>query len=205
MPLASWLCEEAIRSLPSSEGTHHNSICSWLSHAPSPPPSFKTSRKRSRLCSEQVSNEMSSRDSSPSKRLRLAEPAHSSCATEDVENTPRARSNIAIEPPSPSSFTSSHTTQSSLSRRSRSPKKKQPLRKMANLSLLPNPVLMRSIDDATAVPPNELEDIVLSLKRIGRGLEIIPRSAKVGQSVGVLLAILTNPVEVGCDSAHVPG
>ncbi|EDU47322.1 conserved hypothetical protein [Pyrenophora tritici-repentis Pt-1C-BFP] len=40
-------------------------------------------------------------------------------------------------------------------------------------------VVMKSIDDATATPPNELEEIVVQLRRIGRGLGVISRSEKI--------------------------
>jgi hypothetical protein len=199
--LAAWLCEETIQLLSPSLDDHHDPVFSWISHAPSPPPSIASCGKRKRPYSKHIANEMSSRDPSPRKRRRLEATEYPSCATKDVENTPRAKSNVAIKPPSPSSFTSSsRTTHSSHSRRSRSPKRKHPLRRMANLSLLPNPVVMKSIDDATATPPNELEEIVLQLRRIGRGLGVISRSEKVGQYVFFLHAKLTG---VGCSSFHV--
>jgi hypothetical protein len=180
MPLATWLCEKTVQSLPLSLDAGHDSVSSWLSHAPSPPLSAACSGKRKRSNIKQNTNDMSTRNSSPSKRRRCEQMGHSSSATEDIENTPRAKSNTAIEPPSPSSFTaSSATTRSSHSRRSTSPRKKKPLRKMANLSLLPNPVMMKSIDDVTVTPPSELEDIALQLRRIGRGLGVISRSEKV--------------------------
>lgn len=177
MPLATWLCEQSIQSLPISFDARHDCISSWLSHAPSPPLSATYSGKRKRSHIKQGINVVSARNSSPSKRRRSKE--HSSSATEDVENTPRAKSKIAIEPPPPSTFTTS-SAPSSHSHRSTSPRKKQALRKMAKLSLLPNPVIMKSIDDATATPPDELVDIALRLRRIGRGLGVISRSERVG-------------------------
>jgi len=182
MPIAAWLDEESLRLTAPSTNACPENISSWLLHAPSPPSSVKRGSKRSRHSIEHLNDSMSSRDSSPSKRRRVEELGRTACAIEDIEDTPRAKSNSAIELPSPSSFTSSHTSHSSLSRRSRSPKKKAALRKMANLSLLPNPVVMRSIDDATAALPHEVETVVLRLKRIGRGLGIISHSAKVSLS-----------------------
>lgn len=162
MPIAAWLCEETIQLLSPSLDAHHDPVFSWIPHAPSPPLSIASCRKRKKSYSKHIANEMSSRDPSPPKRRRLEGTEYASCATDDVENTPGAKSNVAIEPPSPSSFTSSsRTTYSSHSRRSRSPKKIQPLRNMVYLSLLLNPVVMKSIDDDTATPPNELEEIVL--------------------------------------------
>ncbi|KAI2481043.1 hypothetical protein Ptr902_08069 [Pyrenophora tritici-repentis] len=179
MPIAPWLCEETIRQHSSSLDAYHDPVSFWVSQAPSPPPSIASHGKRKRSHSKHIATDMYSRDPSPTKRRRLEETKNASCTTEDVEKTPRAKSNVAVGPPSPSCFTSSgSTTHSSQSLRSRSPRKKQPLRKMANLSLLPNPVVMKSIDDATATPPNELEEIVVQLRRIGRGLGVISRSEK---------------------------
>jgi hypothetical protein len=182
MPIAAWLDAETLRSFAGNSHASAPPISSWLSPAYSPPSSIKAGKKRGRRHTSQTSDIMPNRDFSPSKRPRLDSADPTPCTTEDVENTPRASSNIAIAPPSPSSFASSQTSPSSISRRSRSPRKKQPLRKMANLSLLPNPVVMRSFDDAAAAPSTELEAIVLRLKLIGRGIGIIPRSAKVSHS-----------------------
>ncbi|PVH91466.1 hypothetical protein DM02DRAFT_704751 [Periconia macrospinosa] len=174
MSSATKLSKETIQSLTSSLYGHHDVVSSWLSQAPSPPPSLHSHGTLKRTHSGQIANEMSTRELSPSKRRRLGETDQSIYAIEDVENTPRAKPSAAVEPRSPSSFTSL----SSRSHRSSSPKKKQPVRKMANLSLLPNPVIMRSIDDVAAALPDELEDIVIQLRRIGRGLGVIPRSER---------------------------
>lgn len=205
MPVAAWLCEETIKSIPAPPGAHSDSISLWLSRAPSPPSSIESSRERSWKHFKQIPYNMSSRGLSPSKRRRHEGSGPATWATEDVENTPRQRTNIAIEPPSPPSYATNHTSRSSTSQRSGSPKKRQPLRKMANLSLLPNPVMMRSINDTTTAPPNELEVVILQLKRIGRGLGVISRSEKVCSPVVVMLNMLKDPALVGCNSVDVFG
>ena len=202
MPVAAWLCKETIQVLLPPANASHDLVSSWLLCPPSPPPSTG-SNKRKRSNSERIANKMSTGDLSPSKRRRHGEAEHSSCATQDVENTPRAKSNTAMEPPSPSSFTtSSRTTLSSHSRRSNSPKKKQPVRKMANLSLLPNPVVMKSIDDPTVTLPDELESMVLRLRRIGRGLGVIPKSEKVSRNRSIFFPKL---IDTGCNRFNVLG
>ena len=203
MPLAAWLCEETIKSIPAPPGADSDSISVWLSRATSPPSSIESSRERSRKHFKQIPYKMYSRGLSPSKRRRHEGSGPATWATEDVENTPRQRTNIAIEPSSPPSYASNHTSHSSTSCRSGSMKKKQPLRKMANLSLLPNPVMMRSINDTTTAPPNELEVVILQLKRIGRGLGVISRSEKVCSPVVVMLNMLKDPALVGCNSVDV--
>lgn len=182
MPIAAWLDEETLRLFAGNSDACPLSVSSWLSPASSPPSSVKAVIKRKRHHTSQTSDIMPDRDASPSKRPRFDKADSTACDIEDVENTPRATSNIVIRPLSPSSFASSQTSHSSLSRHSRSPRKKQTLRKMANLSLLPHPVVMRSFDDAAAAPPSELEAIVSRLKLIGRGIGIIPRSAKVSHA-----------------------
>lgn len=200
MPVAEWLSDEALRLLSRSSDAHFDPVSSWNPHAPSPPLSH-TIRKRSN--SKRIATEMSGREPSPPKRRRLEDNEHASYAIEDTENTPKAKSHGAIEPPSPPSLTpSNRTTHSSRSHRSRSPKKKQTLRKMANLSLLPNPVVMKSIDDVTATPPEELEEIAQQLKSIGRGIRVISESEKVDQRVFFLHAKLT---DVACSGFQVLG
>lgn len=165
MPIGTWISEKTLQSLSSSSVTNRDSISYWLSHTPSPPLSTACSGKRKRSHSI---NDMSTRNSSPSKRRRGEQADYGSSAAEEVESTSRVNSSTPSEPPS---------TQSG---RSKSQRKKQTLRKMAQLSLLPNPVMMKSIDDAAATPPIELEDMALKLGRIGRGLGVISRSEKVG-------------------------
>lgn len=157
VPLAAWLCEDTIQSLPSSNA-RQDSVPSWLSHAPLTLSDGK--RKRS----YGNTSDMTTRDSSLSKHRRCEVAEHLLAATEDVENTPRAKPNPAFEPPSPSSFTSSsRKTHSSHSRRSSSLKKKQAVRRMASLSLLPNPVVLKSINDTTTNPPRELENAAVCI------------------------------------------
>jgi hypothetical protein len=207
MPVAAWLNEEILQSIAPSYHDRSDTISYWLSHTPSPPPlPLKPDRKRIRDDDiPDAPNSMSSRDSFPSKRRRIEDLAPAACPirdgddNDDIQDTPRAKSNVTIPPPSPSSFNSSHTSRSSVYYGMRSPKKKQAIRKMADLSLLPHPVLMRSFEDGTRAPPDELDAVCKRLRRISRGMHIIGRSEKVSRPVTPLLAMLTGLAGIGCD------
>jgi hypothetical protein len=172
MSTAARLNAEALRSIASDSDTYSDHVSSWLAiHAPSPPSSTRLSRKRYH------------RDTEP--------------AMEEVEDTPRPKSRGIQRPSSPSSLVSGYTSQSPCS--TRSGQKRRKVHKVTDLALLPEPVVIKSFDDVTAAPPDELEDMILRLREINRGIGIIPRSEKVSYSVTALLAALTGLRVIGCN------
>jgi hypothetical protein len=179
------------RSPSQSEYTASNSIHSWLSKVPKESPSFSRRNKRPLASLEPNIMPSSQRDRSPAKKRRMS-PVRDDVGEEQVLETPRPAHrqlhNYNAPALSPRSQSSLSVASSS---RSRSPEKN-----ITDLLLAPSPILSKQFEEYEAMPP-KLETMVRKMRRISRGLGVVPDVCKPG--IYVLLEMAMGRILMSAD------
>jgi len=149
--------------------TERSEILSWLSNTSSPSP-----RLRKRALADRDRNIMTDRQQSPSKRRKILETPESPGKIDDTPRVSRSGQPGATQLPDVQLRSPATGSLSSRSTRSHSP-----VKKMADMMLNPEPILLKQFDEPQGAVIPELEEMLSGIQRISRGLGVISDSYRV--------------------------